>query len=53
MNLAAHLAAEAGPGELLVTDHAAEVAGLDTAGIEHRHVSLKGRPADAFVLRAS
>jgi adenylate cyclase len=50
MNLAAHLAAEAGAGEILVTDHAAETAGLAIDGLEHRHVSLKGRPADVFVL---
>jgi adenylate cyclase len=50
MNLAAHLASAAGPGEILVTDEAAAAAGLASGGLEHRHVSLKGRPADAFVL---
>jgi adenylate cyclase len=50
MNVAAHLAAEAGPGEILVTDDAAAAAGLAREGFEHRHVSLKGHPADAFVV---
>jgi adenylate cyclase len=52
MNLAAHLASQAGPGEILVTDHAAELAGIPTDAVEHRHVSLKGRPVDAFVFAA-
>jgi adenylate cyclase len=53
MNLAAHLASQAAPGEILVTDRTAEEAELTTARLEHRHVSLKGRTADAFVLSAS
>jgi adenylate cyclase len=52
MNLAAHLASAAAPGEILVTDHAAAEADLPTDGIERRHMSLKGRPVDAFVLGA-
>ena len=50
MNLAAHLAAQAAAGEILVTDAAAAGADLPTDGREHRHVSLKGHPATAFVL---
>jgi adenylate cyclase len=53
MNLAAHLASEAGPGEILVTEYAAGEAELATEELEHRHVSLKGRPVDAFVLGAA
>jgi adenylate cyclase len=53
MNLAAHLASQAGAGEILVTDEAADASGLASEGLEHRHVSLKGQPADAFVLGAA
>lgn len=49
MNLTAHLASQAGPGELLVTEPAASRAGLSTD--ERRQLSLKGHPAEAFVLR--
>lgn len=50
MNLAAHLASQAGPGEILVTNAAAAASGLASEGLEHRSVPLKGRSADAFVL---
>jgi adenylate cyclase len=50
MNVAAHLASVAGPGEILVTDPAATAAAVATDGLEHRQLSLKGHPADAFVL---
>jgi adenylate cyclase len=52
MNVAAHLASQAAAGEVLVTDAAATAARVDRDGVEHRHVSLKGRPIDAFVLDA-
>lgn len=50
LNVAAHLAAQAAVGEVLVTDATATAAGLATDGTEHRHLSLKGHPMDAFVL---
>jgi adenylate cyclase len=53
VNLAAHLAAEAGAGEILVTDAAAASAGLPSDGLERRRVSLKGHPVDAVALRPS
>jgi adenylate cyclase len=50
MNIAAHLAAQAGAGEILVTD--AVVAGSPVVGapLERRHLSLKGFPIDALVV---
>lgn len=53
VNLAAHLASQAGAGEVLVTDTAAASAGLHRDGAERRRVSLKGLPVDAVVLPAS
>jgi len=53
MNIAAHLAAQAAAGEILVTEPAAERASLPTEELEGRHVSLKGHPLDVFVLPAS
>jgi adenylate cyclase len=50
INVAAHVAAQAGPGEILITDAAAAAAGLGTGGLERRHLSLKGHEADAVVL---
>jgi adenylate cyclase len=50
MNLAAHLAAQAAAGEILVTEETAASAELPTGGLEHRHVDLKGRQADVLVL---
>lgn len=48
INVAAHLAAEAGPSEILVTEEVA--ATLETSGLEPRHVSLKGHELDVLVL---
>jgi len=53
VNVAAHLAAQAAIGEVLVTDEALAHSGAARDGLEHRHVSLKGHPVDAFVLSAS
>ncbi|MGH3242915.1 MAG: adenylate/guanylate cyclase domain-containing protein [Spirillospora sp.] len=53
VNIAAHLASQAGIGEILVTDDAAAGAGLSGGSLEHRHLSLKGRPIDAFVLEST
>ena len=52
INVTAHLAAQAAPGEILVTTEAAAAAGLDTGGLERRHLDLKGHPMDAVVVRA-
>ena len=48
INVAAHLAAQAGPGEVLITD--AVAASLETDGLQRRHLSLKGHEVDAFVV---
>lgn len=50
MNIAAHLAAQAATGEVLVTDAAATSSALPVAGLERRRLSLKGYPVDAVVL---
>ena len=48
INVAAHLAAEARAGEILVT---AEVrAALEADGLERRHLSLKGHELDAYAI---
>jgi adenylate cyclase len=52
MNLTAHLASQAAISELLVTDAAMRSAGRPLDGLEHRHLSLKGHPADAVVYPA-
>jgi adenylate cyclase len=49
MNLTAHLASQAAIGEILVTEAAIRSAGRTVDGLEHRHLSLKGYPADAMV----
>jgi len=48
INVAAHLAAEAGAGEILITD--AVGASLETDGLERRPLSLKGHDVDALVI---
>jgi adenylate cyclase len=53
VNIAAHLASQAAIGEILLTDPVSEGAGLLDAGLERRHVLLKGHPIDALVLPAS
>jgi adenylate cyclase len=53
MNLTAHLASQAAIGEILVTEPAMRSAGLPLDGLEHRHLSLKGHPADAVVYPVS
>ena len=53
INVAAHLASQAAPGEILVTDEAAAAAGMSIDGLERRHLMLKGHPADAVVLPVS
>jgi adenylate cyclase len=48
MNVCAHLAAQAGVGEVLVTEATAEAAGVGD-GLERRQLSLKGHPLEALV----
>jgi adenylate cyclase len=48
VNVAAHLAAQAGAGEILITEDVRSALGAD--GLEGRHLSLKGHELDAFVL---
>jgi adenylate cyclase len=50
INMTAHLAAEAASGEILVTTTTAAAAGVDLDGLERRHLSLKGQPADVVVV---
>jgi adenylate cyclase len=53
VNIAAHLSSQAAIGEILLTDPVGEGSGLLDAGLERRHVLLKGHPIDALVLPAS
>jgi adenylate cyclase len=55
VNIAARLASAAGGGEVLVTSAAAQSAGLDVTGLEHRNLALKGKtqPTEVVVLGAS
>ena len=48
INVAAHLAAEAKAGEILITE--AVGAALETSGLERRRLSLKGHEVDALVI---
>ena len=50
INVAAHVASQAGTGEILVTEAAATAAGLEVDAFERRHLSLKGSQADVVVL---
>ena len=50
VNVAAHLAAQAADGEILVTEATATSADLDRTILERRHLSLKGHPVDCVVL---
>jgi adenylate cyclase len=43
VNTTARLAAEAGPGELLISVDAVRAADLDAGGLEHRTVAVRGR----------
>jgi adenylate cyclase len=53
MNIAAHISAQAAVGEILVTDESMRSAGRSLDGLERRHLSLKGHPADAVVLSST
>jgi adenylate cyclase len=48
INIAAHLAEHARPGEILITD--AVGTSLETEGLERRNLSLKGHEIDALVV---
>jgi adenylate cyclase len=52
VNVAARLAALAGPGELLITEETRAAAELDHSGMEPRQLTLKGkeRPVDSWVI---
>jgi class 3 adenylate cyclase len=51
MNIAAHLAAKATAGEILVTRAVVDqVPALDEASLKRRQESLKGYPVEAFSL---
>jgi adenylate cyclase len=52
VNTAARLGSEAGAGNVLVSEATAAASGLDTFGLERRHLILKGRqePIDVVVL---
>lgn len=54
VNAAARLSALAGAGEILISADAARAGELDTAGLEHRTLELRGRDGtlDAWVSRA-
>ena len=53
VNIAAHLAAQAAIGEILVTTDAASAASIQDEGRERRSLSLKGHPVDAMVISTS
>jgi adenylate cyclase len=55
VNTAARLGSNAAAGEVLVSLAAAQAAALDMTGLEHRHLSLKGRqePIDVVAVRPS
>ncbi|HET9672809.1 MAG TPA: adenylate/guanylate cyclase domain-containing protein [Actinomycetota bacterium] len=50
VNVAAHLAAQAKAGEILITEEVR--AALRADGLDRRHLSLKGHELDAFVIPA-
>ena len=50
INVAAHVSAQAGPGEILVTAASAAAARIETASLERRNLSLKGHQVDALVM---
>jgi adenylate cyclase len=53
VNLTARLAAQASTGEILLTEAARSASGLETAGLEARSFTMKGRssPVDGWLLR--
>lgn len=53
VNIAAHLAAQAAIGEILVTTDAASAASVQDEALERRQLTLKGHPVEALVLEMS
>jgi adenylate cyclase len=55
VNVAARLASQAGPGEIVVSQAAVESAKLDTTGLEMRRLQLKGRAeaVEVWVIQAA
>ena len=55
VNIAARLTSLAAPGELLISEETREAAGLQTAGMESRCLSLKGKSktVDAWAMKIS
>jgi adenylate cyclase len=53
VNLTARLASLAAAGEILITEAACAAAGVETDGLETRHLEVKGRkePLDVWVMR--
>jgi adenylate cyclase len=53
VNIAARLASNAGPGEILITQETYTDAGLDRGDLERRELTLKGRtqPVSVYVLK--
>jgi class 3 adenylate cyclase len=49
INVAAHLATQAGAGEILTTDATLAAAGLGDGELERRRLSLKGHEVDSVV----
>jgi adenylate cyclase len=49
VNIAARLASNAGPGELLVSEVTYQAAGLDFGPVEKRQITLKGREQPVWV----
>jgi adenylate cyclase len=52
INIAAHLASAAGPGEILTTEATLAAAGLGAEPLQRRRLSLKGPQVDGVVLSA-
>jgi adenylate cyclase len=54
VNITARLASQAGAGEILISDATCAAAGFEGKGLEHRHLSLKGKsePIGVCILRA-
>ena len=53
VNIAARLASQAGPGEILISDAAYAGAGLELGDLEHKQLAVKGKdePIGVWVLR--
>jgi adenylate cyclase len=54
VNATARLSAHAGAGEILVSEASAHAGDLETTGLEHRTLELRGKnqSVDAWVVRA-